>query len=327
MPINQELILVGYRDSEEGRLGLVLYYPTADVAHYLEADDSTDAQVKDMQTLRFAICELLYAMHRNVDPQQTGATPDQVLKFCLQCSPDLIFGSPSLRFLAEGSRSAPKVDLRKQKEEKVEKPASEGKVVKRQRVAPNVQRLEENIKVEQRRRNVDKLNEEMKSLALSDTLAAKDVAVMVEERLLQVKGNLFGYDGATDQQLLLAANAFLCIDRLAGSDSKQRSYGFMFNVTDMEQTVSYTRVQIKKEQAGSFNYSFSIADKMLMWMGDPKKGPDGELDVPAYSFVVEEPSEQMKVLQGVLTKVMFEANFQEELEKRCEADDLEFVYS
>lgn len=48
MPIDQELILLGYRDAEEGRQGLVLYYPTADVAHYLEGDDSTDAQVRDM---------------------------------------------------------------------------------------------------------------------------------------------------------------------------------------------------------------------------------------------------------------------------------------
>ena len=104
--------------------------------------------------------------------------------------------------------------------------------MRRQRVAPTVQRLEENVKVEARRRDVEKLNEEMKALALSDTLAAKDVAVMVEERLLQVKGSLFGYDGPTEQQLLLAGDAFLCIDRLASTDPKQRSYGFMFNVTD-----------------------------------------------------------------------------------------------
>ena len=64
-----------------------------------------------------------------------------------------------------------------------------------------------------------------------------------------------------------------------------------------------------------------------MWMGDAKEGPNGQLDVPAYSFTIDEPAEQLKVLQGVLTKVMFEANFQEELEKRCEADDLEFMYS
>lgn len=126
----------------------------------------------------------MYAIHRKQDPQQAGANVNEVLKYCIPATQELILGAPSLRFLAEGSRSAPKVDLRKKREEKPVEPISDAKVVKRQRVAPNVQRLEENIKVEERRRNVDKLNEDMKELALSDTLAAKDVAVMIEERLL-----------------------------------------------------------------------------------------------------------------------------------------------
>ena len=47
----------------------------------------------------------------------------------------------------------------------------------------------------------------------------------------------------------------------------------------------------------------------------------------AYSFIFAEPVERLTVLQGVLTKVNFETNMQEEIGKHVESDDMAYLNS
>ena len=83
----------------------------------------------------------------------------------------------------------------------------------------------------------------------------------------------------------------------------------MINVTDKTQKVSYTRVVIYIDP--DFKYSFSEADKLLMWIGNPRElqsnDPNEALDIPAWSFILKNES-MVPQLKGVLTKVIFETN-------------------
>jgi len=99
--------------------------------------------------------------------------------------------------------------------------------------------------------------------------------MLIEERLLQVSGNLFKYDDTHDKNLLVQGHVFLCIDRVKGD----RRHHYMFHVTDEKQTVSLTHCLIEKEP--QLNYTFSEVEKLLMWIGKFKEGSD---DVPAWTF-------------------------------------------
>ena len=59
---------------------------------------------------------------------------------------------------------------------------------------------------------------------------------------------------------------------------------------------------------------------MLMWIG----GQSSEGEIQAWSFFVKMPQEVPK-LKGVLTKVLYETNLQESLEKNQEQDDSEWL--
>lgn len=58
-----------------------------------------------------------------------------------------------------------------------------------------------------------------------------------------------------------------------------------------------------------------------MWIGVPK---EYSTDIPAWSFFIKLPQEVPK-LKGVLTKVLYESNMQESLEKNQEKDDNEWL--
>ena len=87
----------------------------------------------------------------------------------------------------------------------------------------------------------------------------------------------------------------------------------MFHVVDKAQKISYTRQEIETK---TLNYSFSEVEKVLMWIGNlPLNAPVGS-EVPAWSFLVSENSDAPR-LKGILTKVIFETNMQEDIERAC----------
>lgn len=55
-----------------------------------------------------------------------------------------------------------------------------------------------------------------------------------------------------------------------------------------------------------------------MWMGKPKE--DLNAEVPAWSFLLDQEQEVPR-LKGVLTKVIFETNMNEDIERNMERDD------
>lgn len=91
--------------------------------------------------------------------------------------------------------------------------------------------MQEAQKKDEKLQDQDNLVQTMEKLALSDVKPHQEIAVQIEERLMQVRGNLFCYDGEADLNHLLQSNCFLAIDRL-GSQGQGKSYRFMFNVTD-----------------------------------------------------------------------------------------------
>jgi hypothetical protein len=54
--------------------------------------------------------------------------------------------------------------------------------------------------------------------------------VVIKERIIQVSGHLFKYDSQRDENILVAKDTFLCLDRKDG-DSK---YNYMIQVTDQK---------------------------------------------------------------------------------------------
>ena len=98
---------------------------------------------------------------------------------------------------------------------------------------------------------------------------------------------------------------------------------YMFHVTDQAQQISYTRVEV---EVPILNYSFSEIEKVLMWIGKPPKDADEDADVPAYSFMLTTDSDVPR-LKGVLTKVIFETNMKEDIERACERDDEGYLES
>jgi len=69
------------------------------------------------------------------------------------------------------------------------------------------------------------------------------------------------------------------------------------------------------ERDPPLNYTFSEADKVLMWIGKPIG-----IEVPAWSFLIESRDDVIR-MKGVLTKMIFETNHMEDIERACERDD------
>jgi hypothetical protein len=63
------------------------------------------------------------------------------------------------------------------------------------------------------------------------------------------------------------------------------------------------------------NYTFSESDKVLMWIGNPVGA-----EVPAWSFLIESRDDVVR-MKGVLTKMIFETNHMEDIERACERDN------
>lgn len=146
-----------------------------------------------------------------------------------------------------------------------------------------------------------------------------EVALLIDERLIQVRGHLFKYDADTDSNKLVAPNSFLCVDRMQGPSR----FHYMFHVTDQAQRLSFTRVEVETPM---LNYSFSEKERILMWIGKLPENATLESEVPAWSFKIEEES-QVPTLKGVLTKVIFETNMKEEIERACDKDDDKYLES
>lgn len=130
-----------------------------------------------------------------------------------------------------------------------------------------------------------------------------------------IQGHLFKYDSEKDANLLVAKDCFMCVDRMTGSNRFQ----YILNVTDPQQTISYTRIEVKKEF--ELNYSFSEVDQMLMWIGMTK---EDSTEIPAWSFMIK-MQEEVPRLKGILTKVLYESNMQESIEKAQERDDHDWL--
>lgn len=58
-----------------------------------------------------------------------------------------------------------------------------------------------------------------------------------------------------------------------------------------------------------------------MWIGKPKPGAE---EVPAWSFMIED-REMVPRLKGILTKVIYETNMQEDIERAQERDDHDYL--
>lgn len=132
-----------------------------------------------------------------------------------------------------------------------------------------------------------------------------------------MSGHLFKYDASSDKNLLVAQDVFFCADRMQGS----RRHQYIIHVTDKKQKVSYTRMVIERDPP--LNYSFSEVDKVMMWIGKPK---EGAIEVPAWSFLISSPDDVIR-MKGVLTKMIFETNHHEDIEKAAEREDEGYLES
>ena len=74
------------------------------------------------------------------------------------------------------------------------------------------------------------------------------------------------------------------------------------------------------------NYSYSESEKVLMWIGKPKADAPIGAEIPAWSFMIQEES-QVPLLKGVLTKVIFETNMQQDIERECDKADDQYLQS
>jgi hypothetical protein len=143
-----------------------------------------------------------------------------------------------------------------------------------------------------------------------DQMAYDQVAI--KERIFQVSGHLFKYDSQRDENILVAKDTFLCIDR---KDAATK-YSYMIQVTDQQQKISFTRTDI---DTSKFNYSFSEQERLLMWMSEFNEITQ---EIPAWSFILENEQEVPR-LKGALTKVIYETNINEDIEKAEDGSYLE----
>lgn len=151
----------------------------------------------------------------------------------------------------------------------------------------------------------------------SDDLVAYDqIQMLVEERLYQVSGNLYKYFVESDTNVLTEANVFLCVDRMAGA----KRHRFMLHVTDAKQERSLTRIEVSND---GFSYTFSEVEKLLFWIGESKPGQES---LPAWTFQIEHQADVPRV-KGVLTKVIFETNHQEDIERAAEMEEQSYLES
>ena len=63
-----------------------------------------------------------------------------------------------------------------------------------------------------------------------------------------------------------------------------------------------------------------------MWMGKPKNASNHDAEVPAWSFLLDEEQEVPR-LKGVLTKVIFETNMCEDIERSMETEEHQYLES
>ena len=178
------------------------------------------------------------------------------------------------------------------------------------------------VKEEESKVQVQVLEEQLAEVKLAeseDQVAFDEVQMLIDERLIQVAGHLFKYDAIDDRNVMVAQNAFLCVDRMQG-DSRHH---YMFHVTDAAQKISYTRVEV---EVPILNYSFSEVEKILMWIGKAKENASPDDEIPAWSFMVSNDADVPR-LKGVLTKVIFETNMKEDIERACERDDERYLES
>lgn len=75
----------------------------------------------------------------------------------------------------------------------------------------------------------------------------EELALPVEERLLQVIGNFYKWDALLAQNMLIKEDLFLSIDKIAEGKSSVYGGHFLINVHDMSGKVSYTICQIKDD--------------------------------------------------------------------------------
>ena len=258
--INEDLVLLKYFDDDQNKVGLLFFYPQDAITYYIEGQKDS----KDMQVFEVAICELIFALHKKKDPVKSRAHKEEVMSYSILTNMRQIFERQDLYWLFDG-----------------DKPTEE----QPKKIDPR--KMQEAQKKEERLKDEDFLVQSLEKLALSDSKPFQEIAVNIEERLLQVRGNLFVYDGEADTNFLLKADCFLAVDRLGAQPEQNRSYRFMFNVTDQAQMQSFTRIEIKTAGSRQFNFSFSLVDKILMWMGDPVEMAD-EVEIPCYSFVLTE---------------------------------------
>jgi len=63
-----------------------------------------------------------------------------------------------------------------------------------------------------------------------------------------------------------------------------------------------------------------------MWIGKPPANAGEDAEVPAWSFMIKNDDDVPR-LKGVLTKVIFETNMKEDIERACERDDEGYLES
>lgn len=115
LPLTSDLILLRYHNVDEGKIGLVFFYPSQDSTWVIESDDSTQEQVEDLQDLQDTVCQLIYAIHRKQDPAKESDAAAWK-QFCIEVSYDLVYKSKNLYFIvAEDEKKADAVQQEENK--------------------------------------------------------------------------------------------------------------------------------------------------------------------------------------------------------------------
>lgn len=202
------MLFLKYKDCEEGKTGLVFFYPSRNATWLLECDDATEAESSSVRALVDSVSRLLYRIHRKAKP---GDDPSSWLQYCLEAAKDLIFQSSSLHFILEGGDAESGRDQ-----------------------AANAQRVEKKTT----EMESEQLKQKLEKCSLAEPDSAK-LKLAIDERLIQVEGGLFSYNALQDANVLVDKTCFLCIDRVAGDQ-----YHYMLTVTDMNQEVAYTATSL-----------------------------------------------------------------------------------
>lgn len=95
-------------DKAEGKIGYVFFYPSKDKTFMIEKE-SGEAGQKQLKVLEQTICELLYAIHKQKDPQHEDLK-ENISKWCLHGTPELIYQSKDLFFIIPDQEEAKQAD-------------------------------------------------------------------------------------------------------------------------------------------------------------------------------------------------------------------------